>query len=406
MNMNTKKKSGFIVALLLALTLAASACGGNEEVITLRRYTAPVDFHTELQREYLYDTPSPASLSAEIKGMEELSRPEPVTLRWEDSKNSGNYAVEISETEDMRNPLLYFTDDPEAEVYNLKIATRYFWRVSNNVPGGAKSEIGEFTTSDAGPRNMYVDGVTNVRDLGCWVNEDGERLVQGLLYRGARLNNSYPEGYTVNVSDTADRDKDCVYEREITSAGAKVFTDVMKIKTEVDFRELHGNGFPRNDDGTENYVQNVEGVRYVPIPMPGSADIDESKEEIRELFDVLAQKENYPIYFHCNIGTDRTGMVAYILGALCGLDEDTLYRDYMFSNFGTISWASMSWNGKDRDRIQLSKLTNNSGAGAAARIGAYPGETLREKTENCLQDCGVEAETYRTVREIMLKGVS
>lgn len=399
-----KKALNFVVASVIAAACILAAGCANKETLILNKYNAPLDMHTEAQRSFLYDTDNPADMDKEIKGLEELSRPAPITLKWSDKGgNGGNYAVEISENADLSDSVLYFSDTTQVEVYNLKLATKYFWRVRNNISGGAKSAIGEFATSDYGPRNMYVDGVTNVRDVGGWVTASGERTVQGVMYRGGRLNNSYSQGYDMNAKPTTDRDKDCEYEREITDAGIKAFTNVMKIKTEIDLRELHANGFPRDEEGNEIYQSNVQGVNYIAIPMKGSADINENFEPIKQLFEVLSNKDNYPVYFHCNIGTDRTGMVAYILGALCGLDEDTLYRDYLFSNFGTISLASMAWNGKVRSRKELIDLTGSEDKGAAYRFASYLGETLQEKAEYCLKElCGVPENHYETVKNIML----
>lgn len=397
-----KKALTVSVAAAIAAMCVLSGCADNS--ITLYEYDQKLDMHTAAQQQYLYNTDNPADLASNIKGLTELSRPQPITLKWDDAQGvRGKYAVEISENADMKDSMYYFSNTTEVDVYNLKIATKYYWRVRYNVKGGTISSIGEFETVDYGPRNMYVDGVTNVRDVGGWKTLTGERTVQGLMYRGGRLNNSYSKGYNMNAKPTEDRDKNCRYEREITGEGADVFRDIMHIKTEIDLRELHANGYPRGNDGNEKYEANVDGVKYVAIPMGGNADIESNTGAIKDLFEVLSNKDNYPVYFHCNIGTDRTGMVAYILGALCGLSEDTLYRDYLFSNFGTISLAEMAWNGKLRDRKELVDLTGEADKGAAYRFSTYPGDTLEQKAIYCLGTlCGVPEEQYKAVKDIML----
>ena len=42
----------------------------------------------------------------------------------------------------------------------------------------------------------------------------------------------------------------------------------------------------------------------------------------------LSHEENYPIYFHCRGGADRTGSYAFVLGALLGMSLDDLILDY------------------------------------------------------------------------------
>ena len=62
----------------------------------------------------------------------------------------------------------------------------------------------------------------------------------------------------------------------------------------------------------------------------------DNADAIKEVFDILSVKENYPLLFHCAIGTDRTGAVAFLVNGLLGASEDDLYLDYMWSNFGKI----------------------------------------------------------------------
>jgi protein-tyrosine phosphatase len=69
----------------------------------------------------------------------------------------------------------------------------------------------------------------------------------------------------------------------------------------------------------------------------------QSKEMIHTIFSFFAQEENYPIYLHCNIGTDRTGLITYLLGTLIGIPQEDLFRDYLFSNFGNINGSRPSF---------------------------------------------------------------
>ena len=65
----------------------------------------------------------------------------------------------------------------------------------------------------------------------------------------------------------------------------------------------------------------------------------ENKEylKIKEFFELLDNEDKYPMYIHCSEGKDRTGCLAYLVEALMGEDEDTLYRDYLFSNLANSS---------------------------------------------------------------------
>ena len=101
------------------------------------------------------------------------------------------------------------------------------------------------------------------------------------------------------------------------------------------------------DDGgqTENAIGG--GVNYIKIPLGQYANIldyetwsslDKSeksgnfdannKNAIKQIFAMLADKNNYPIYFHCNAGADRTGTLALLINGLLGVDEQSLIKDY------------------------------------------------------------------------------
>ena len=404
---------------VLLLSSCLVGCGGNtssssEEIIssseeipssiTLETFNEPLDIHTDIQNTFL-SISDPALQDKSIDGKSELSRPKGVTLSWEDSIECPSYSVMISENEDMSNSKRYFTSDKEIELYNLKIATTYYWKVIQSVKDGQVSKIGSFETIGEGPRNLYVDGVTNFRDMGGWMTSSGTRMNQGILYRGARLNNSYSTGFD---KDSKIRDEYCVVEPEITEDGEKVFTDDLKIKTEIDLRDTNGNGYPGGGipgsvDQAPTIGSVVDGVTYIAIPMDNSATIEDNKEEIKEFFEVLANKDNYPIYYHCNIGTNRTGMVSYLIGALCGMSQHDLELDYMFSNLGTIALPTpLSSNRKRTELIELTGEYEKNTYGASYVVNSFEGNNLIEKAENCLKDCGVSQETIDAVRKIMM----
>ena len=122
------------------------------------------------------------------------------------------------------------------------------------------------------------------------------------------------------------------------------------------------------------------------------------KPEIKKVFEIFADRDNYPMYFHCNIGTDRTGMIAYLLNAYLGVNEVNLYFDYLFSNFGLIALPNAY--SSDPTYKTLSDLTKPTGA--AGIVSSFAGNTLSEKAKNCLLSCGISEETLTSIRSIFL----
>lgn len=377
-----------ILSLLFLSALLISGCGSsNTDSITLNTYEDLLDFHSLLQQEYLSND-DPSVLPSLLDGRNEYGKPEAIAISWRDTKNQ-TYEFEYSESNDFSNSKIINTSSKSVDLVNLKLGTKYFYRVK---VGNDSTQVSSFSTVDYGPRNIDIDGVTNVRDIGGWKLQDGHTIKQGLLYRGARLNNSYPDGFQKND------DIGYLYEAEITEKGKKTFKDELGIKTEVDFRVLERNGFPGKDKTEENVFPNVDGTNFIQIPTDGSADIRVSKEEIKEFFTLLGDKSNYPLYYHCNIGTDRTGMMSYLLGAYLGMIQKDLYRDYLFSDFGLIAMPTpFSSNPKIKE---LKSLT--SGSGAEAIVMTYNGESLSEKAKECLLDCGISNDILTSIKNILV----
>ena len=130
-------------------------------------------------------------------------------------------------------------------------------------------------------------------------------------------------------------------------------------------------------------------VNYYSVPMYWnlSAGINyltdtDSRLQIRKMFELLADEQNYPLIFHCNIGTDRTGLYSFLINALLGVKIDDLYRDYLFSNFGSI--------GGSRQPSGLKELIDT--------VITFEGTTFAQKTENCLLDIGITHEQIAFLR--------
>jgi protein tyrosine/serine phosphatase len=102
----------------------------------------------------------------------------------------------------------------------------------------------------------------------------------------------------------------------------------------------------------------------------------------------MAVSTNYPLMFHCNIGTDRTGFISFIVNALLGVEEELLYRDYMMSNYADIG------NTRDIASIStyISQLRNNYEGSSDLSVGA----------KNYMLSIGVSEANINSIKNIML----
>lgn len=64
----------------------------------------------------------------------------------------------------------------------------------------------------------------------------------------------------------------------------------------------------------------------------GEDTLDCSYAEMKEVFDILAAEDSYPVLIHCTQGKDRTGIVVLLLLLLMGVvPEDVISDDYVKS---------------------------------------------------------------------------
>ncbi|KAL8944668.1 MAG: hypothetical protein Q9211_000512 [Gyalolechia sp. 1 TL-2023] len=65
--------------------------------------------------------------------------------------------------------------------------------------------------------------------------------------------------------------------------------------------------------------------------------IDSSGGELKQIFDILADAESYPLFFHCTSGKDRTGLLAFLILLVLDIPLDVISVDYMASEGELVS---------------------------------------------------------------------
>ena len=292
-----------------------------------------------------------------------------VEISWEcDSDEVSRYVVEYATKADYSDAFRKTVrNQTSLEVFNLYKATVYYLRVTAyNAKGKVLAQTeGTLETTDLGPRFMKVDGIYNVRDLGGYITQDGKRTVQGLLYRGGSLTPA------------------SVYPHDLTDEGKAYMSEVMEIKTEIDFR-------PPSEAGGHTESP-IPGANLVYITLGGYADaFGGYMQSYRQLFSTLAVKENYPIYMHCTGGADRTGTVSFILNAMLGVSELECIQDYELTSFSVYE-----------ERNTRSGPYAKYYEEFRAQLDAYAGDTLQEKAEAYLIRIGVTKAEIDSIKAIM-----
>lgn len=356
-----------------AYPLSADALDSNPIGLKLYQIKSPASFHTVLQENFI--SHGNRNIQNFAKANAELSKPDALRFSWE-AKNleksaNPNYSFKISENQNFENARIYQTKNTYIDVYNLKLATRYYYQVSTTFNEESSiSEVKYFSTEKSVIRNLNIDGVINARDLGGWRNREGKFMVkQGLLFRSGPFNASNAKTYQVTI----------------TSSGLAE-TKQLGIKTEIDLR--------RTDNGETGQAKKSPlgtNVKYINAPInwdiPESALVNaDNIASIKTVFETLGDANNYPLIFHCTAGADRTGLIAFLINGLLGVSEADLYRDYLFTNFSNVSWIR-----------QKSNITNEW----LKTIKKENGFTLQDQITHFLRKIGVSLSDLVSLYNIM-----
>ena len=296
----------------------------------------------------------------------------PVQVKWKyNGEGTKKFIIEYATKADYSDAITLEMGAAKrsVELYNLYKGVNYYLRITSvNSTGDVLNQAKtQFQTTDLGPRVMNVEGAYNVRDLGGFDTCFGKQLVQGIAYRGGMLHYNA----TGNNGD-------------LTENGKKTLSEELGVTSELDFRD-ENEAYVKLEDGSS-----IPGATLTYITAGGYEDIFKgaagsgAKEVYRKIFSYLADETNYPLYYHCTAGADRTGTVSYILHAFLGVSELECHQDFAFTSFSVYGVrASQSGRGSNAERYLA----------MVAALKAYEGDTLQQKAQNYLLSIGVtEAE--------------
>lgn len=257
-------------------------------------------------------------------------------------------------------------------VYNLKTDQAYRYVLTLTLTNEQKiTSEGEFSTAKS-PRFMYVDGASNVRDVGGWNSTLGGKIKQGVLYRGGEIDGKKNQGVAGFF---------------ITAGGKKTLLNVMKIKTDFDLRDPYALQIDQSKPGILG-----KDVTRTFLPSAYYEQILNSKSTLKTAFTAFANPEAYPAYIHCTHGVDRAGTMMLVLEALLGVEKADLIRDYELSNF-FYPHVDRTYNENGGDILTLiSKLESD-----------YEGATLADKTADMLIKSGVTQQQIDAIRSIFIE---
>ena len=319
------------------------------------------DFHTVTQYRYMNEEDL-EKIESYARGVEELSIPRALKIdfTYNDSVEVGRkYYVEYADNKRFSDSKTLEVEQRSFEFYNAKLGETIYWRASIDEDNLENAVTNTFEVADRGPRNLYVPGLSNVRDIGGYDSYlfDGAKINQGLYIRGAKI-------------DT------------ITDEGKEVLRDDLGIRVEIDMR-----------DSNQCKGPYVDGIDYVPASIPSGTEsrrFEEFADVYKKIFGYIVNADENPIYLHCTAGADRTGIVSFMLMTVCGAEYNDIARDYLFTNFST----------------QGSRFSNFTSEFKQwwSKLDRFEGDTKAEKAKQWLISKGITAEQVEHIREIFVEG--
>ena len=196
---------------------------------------------------------------------------------------------------------VYYTLSDNGIIYNLIPDQVYYWELETD------PDVYGYVKALGNRRFLNGEGARNVRDLGGMeVDVDGNGTIDGTLkyeklFRGTKLDSSQST-VTLFQKLGITEEVDLRATSEISSSEAKMPN---KKNREIKHYQI--------DYTTQ--LSNYNLTRSV----------------VREVMQDVVNGES--IYFHCRIGTDRTGTLAYILEGLLGVNDEERLEDYELSYF-------------------------------------------------------------------------
>jgi protein-tyrosine phosphatase len=173
-------------------------------------------------------------------------------------------------------------------------------------------------------RQIDFQGIYNFRDMGGYQTKSGRSLAWGLVFRSGDLKYATPEDI--------DRLKEVIK-----------LTSVLDLRNEEELSRSEGKPFL----GFGGHYFNVPLITGDPrdgvekMPFNAFANLGEVYaffigrgsygQRVVDALEIIADRRNHPLVFHCSAGKDRTGVLASILLCALGVSDQDIIQDYTMS---------------------------------------------------------------------------
>jgi len=256
---------------------------------------------------------------------------EKLVISWE-GEGLGKVSIYMAENADFTESaenLSGTVDGTEYVVEAAKDSRVYFILKGEN---GARIRVAE--------RVMPMDNLTNFRDLGGYLTEDGRRTKWGKLLRSAAH-----DGIT---------ERDIAYLQQL---GVKTVVDYRTTVESADHPDVEiagvayhhlcpfdeSNATNTLDKNQQQQMRSVEQVKAMMGGINRSLASDPFCNKVYTgLVKIALDTAQVPVVQHCTSGKDRVGAGAATLLMALGVPRETIMEDYLLSNENQLSAQKMS----------------------------------------------------------------
>lgn len=316
--------------------------------------------------------------------------PKPVTIDWGKS-SSGTTTITIFSDPDLAETVWTqstTTSKTSDVVYNLIPGETYYCTVEDQT--GLLLQ-GTFTTEGRrrmirlSDRDAAYDRANNFRDLGGLVTADGKKRIKyGWIFRGTNLDST-------------------------TAEERAIMLNYLNIGYDIDLRQ--SNEGKRVFDLTDaNYLMADYGANLSDLRTTSKV-----KATLLAFFD--AAKAGKASYFHCRIGSDRTGYWGLLIEGMLGISPKDCSIDFELTGFARNVTSG------DRERNNTGYLfyqgmegsSSSSWGGGSSQPGfmqeengvpKFEGSTLQEKITNYLvNQVGIDSAAIEEFKSLVLEDI-
>lgn len=221
--------------------------------------------------------------------------------------------------------------------------------------------------------SVYKRGY-NCRDLGGW-SCDGGTIRYGMLIRGSEPN----------------------------AVDKELMVDKIGIKTEVQL-------LPLNEQGTDYQMKSAWGIDWAGNDTENTkvyspSDVSDPAKKVlwAKILKAIIDSVNHakPVYFHCGVGADRTGVTAMVLEGILGVSSDNVDIDFELTNFA-LGWQLIDGS-VYRGRAYSTFVDLKNGFWSIPLVGGLS-DTFRNRCVSFALSLGITIDEINAFRSAMIDG--